>query len=101
MEKVLWVLIIVWMLLLVSIVTLYHVIIILSNHVPCIYCDLIVSLCHVIIPFSHVPDEPIPIDNEIVLTVDPDTLTAFTASVSWTVTSENMEFRLQVKLLGK
>ena len=69
--------------------------------ITCIIYHVIVSSYHVIIPFSHVPDEPIPIDNEIVLTVDPDTLTAFTACVNWTVTSENMEFRLQVKLLGK
>ena len=64
-----------------------------------LYHHVIVS--YMIIQFSHVPDQPIPIDNEIVLTVDPDTLTAFTASVSWTVNSENIEFRLQVKLLGK
>ena len=90
------------MLLLVSILTLCCDYIVQSCD-----CDLIISLYHVIvssyviIPFSHVPDEPIPIDNEIVLTVDPDTLTAFTAPVSWTVNSENMEFRLQVKLLSK
>ena len=45
--------------------------------------------------------EPIPEDTDIVVSVDTEELTPFTAPISWTLTSSNIEFRLQYKRISK